>query len=343
MQSFLFSRASILVALAACLQRSAAFASQSLLAHGKSPPLSREPTHISMRSGRTLGTASVALVSKNGGLADCDVAVIGASGRTGAECVRYCVATGRSVRALSRKRDLESWPSPIVSSVSMDVTIEASIGASIAGAGVVVFAATASAGGDPMRIDNKGLQAVARACIAAQVPRLVVISGAGVTKNLSPAYRFLNMFGKRMDQKAAGEEAVRRLYASAPSRLSYTIVRPSGLLDAAPLGVPALELNQGDEVAGFISRADVAAVCIECAVNPAAARTTFECYNAGTAVPTATLSVSEILSSPTAAKVVRFVTREQERVVTPAGTRTGRESRARDWHTIFSKLQQDVL
>jgi hypothetical protein len=78
-------------------------------------------------------------------------------------------------------------------------------------------------------------------------------------------------------------------------------------------------------------------------VSPAAARTTFECYNAGTAVPTATLSVSEILSSPTAAKIVRFVTREQERVVTPAGTRTGRESRARDWHTIFSKLQQDVL
>jgi hypothetical protein len=46
----------------------------------------------------------------------CDVAVIGASGRTGEECVRYCVATGRSVRALSRKGSFLAVSSPLVRS-----------------------------------------------------------------------------------------------------------------------------------------------------------------------------------------------------------------------------------
>ena len=46
----------------------------------------------------------------------CDVAVIGASGRTGEECVRYCVATGRSERALSRKGSFLAVSSPFVRS-----------------------------------------------------------------------------------------------------------------------------------------------------------------------------------------------------------------------------------
>ena len=42
----------------------------------------------------------------------------------------------------------------------------------------------------------------------------------------------------------------------------------------------------------------------------AAGRSTFECYNAGTAIATGTLGVSGILSDPRAAELVKFVMRE---------------------------------
>jgi hypothetical protein len=61
-------------------------------------------------------------------------------------------------------------------------------------------------------------------------------------------------------------------------------------LHAEPLGVSTLEINQGDEVAGFISRAVVATVCIECDVE-----SRFRVYNTDTVVWTVTLSVSEVV------------------------------------------------
>ena len=44
----------------------------------------------------------------------------------------------------------------------------------------------------------------------------------------------------------------------------------------------------------------------------AAGRSTFECYNAGTAIATGTLGVSGILSDPRAAELVKFVMREND-------------------------------
>jgi len=263
----------------------------------------------------------------------------GSNGRTGEECVRYCVATNRRVRALSRTGAVPPISSPLVSSSRLDVSM-GGIESAVAGASVVIFAATASARGDPRLVDNLGLEATAKACIAAGVERLVVVSGAGVTKHESQAYKFLNLFGRRMDEKVAGEQAVRRLFAGAPAHQDYTIVRPSGLLsDRAPLGAAGLELNQGDENAGFICRADVAAVCIECAFSPAAAHASFECYMQGTATATQNLRVSAILSNPTAAEVVKFVMREESRSSAPVIT--GREMRASEFPALFSKLQQD--
>lgn len=255
------------------------------------------------------------------------------------------MATNRRVRALSRKGSVSPISSPLVSSYSLDVSTlsQPQIQAAVAGSSVVVFAATASARGDPRSVDNKGLEATAKACIAVGVKRLVVVSGAGVTKKESQAYRFLNLFGRRMDEKVAGEQSVRRLYASAPANLDYTIVRPSGLLShRAAVGAAGIELNQGDENAGFICRADVAAVCIECAYSPAAAHSSFECYNRGTATATVTLSVSDILSNPNAAELVKFVTRESRESSTTAPVITGREMRAGEYSVLFAKLQPDV-
>ena len=162
-----------------------------------------------------------------------DVVVIGAGGKTGLECVRYCVANGRSVRACTRSGDFDALEllgtsTSLVKPGKTDVTQPASLPPSVAGASLVIFAASASkSGGPPASVDNAGLVNTARACVDAKVPRLVVVSSGAVTKPSSPVYLFLNLFGGIMAEKIAGEDAVRALYASsAPPELAYTIIRP---------------------------------------------------------------------------------------------------------------------
>ena len=133
-------------------------------------------------------------------------------------------------------------------------------------------------------MDKAGLVAVARACIAANVPRLVIVSSGSVSKPLSPVYVFLNLFGGIMRAKIEGEDAVRSLYFKRDG-LDYVVVRPGGLTEDEPRGVGAIELNQGDDKSGRISRADVAAICVEAAIgaNGCVGNSTFECYWADSA------------------------------------------------------------
>ena len=295
------------------------------------------------------------------------VVVLGARGRTGLECVKYCVETKRPVRACVRSGTfdaaallpfLDNGGARLVEPVVADVTKPATLGPAVRGASLVIFAATASASGDPGAVDHLGLASCARACLGARVPRLVVVSGAGVTQRASPAFKLLNLFGRRMDAKVRGEEAVRSMYfeyavssqasqasegsrsgasSSSSSLPAYTIVRASGLGDGPRKGAAALEVNQGDGKAGAMGRADVAALCVECAASKAAAFATFECYDAGTALATETLSVSGILSDPKSAEFVRRLTNEKRE---PAAE-SGRECRGESYALLFAHLERD--
>jgi nucleoside-diphosphate-sugar epimerase len=288
---------------------------------------------------------------------DASVLVIGASGRTGREVVRECLSRGIPVFAGTRDGAFDvaaslgedvvaasvvPWTTPRVVPVRVDVTMPTTIAGAFSldhpervldefsafqklKPTLVVFAATAPARGDPDAVDRRGLALVARACVENDVPRLVVISGAGVTsKNRdSPAYKFLNAFGGRMDAKARGEaetvdsfkESRRRfeknefpneaLISGCPS---YTIVRPSGLLDKERRGVTSLAMNRGDVAAGFLSRGDLATCALACGFDARCAFASFEVYERGTAVPASTLSVAEILSDPKAARVASILT-----------------------------------
>merc|ERR1711967_34234 len=83
--------------------------------------------------------------------------------------------------------------------------------------------------------------------------------------------------------KIEGEDALRDMYARAPRAAgAYTIVRPGGLTTGDALGPEALELNQGDDKSGRISRPD-------------AADTTFECYELETAKPVESVGLSNML------------------------------------------------
>ncbi|OEU12750.1 hypothetical protein FRACYDRAFT_164301, partial [Fragilariopsis cylindrus CCMP1102] len=122
-------------------------------------------------------------------------------------------------------------------------------------------------------VDNLGLQNVATACIANNIPHLVIVSSGGVSKPDSPVYKFLNIFGGIMEEKIKGEDTIREMYANLDNNnkddkqqggvLTYTIIRPGGLTEDPIRGVSDIELNQGDTRSGRISRYDVAKLCVE--------------------------------------------------------------------------------
>jgi uncharacterized protein YbjT (DUF2867 family) len=72
-----------------------------------------------------------------------------------------------------------------------------------------------------------------------------------------------------LDWKFKGEEVLRQ------SGLNYTIIRPGGLKNT-PGSKHALIFDQGDQVSGTISRADLAEVCLHALHHPNSDCTTFE-------------------------------------------------------------------
>mmetsp|Transcript_12757 Transcript_12757/g.31004 ORF Transcript_12757/g.31004 Transcript_12757/m.31004 type:complete len:375 (-) Transcript_12757:1150-2274(-) len=246
------------------------------------------------------------------------IIIFGAGGKTGKRCVQYAAKAGRPVVACTRNGSFSSADlglateeADFVTAKAGDVSraTQAELVALMAGAGAVIFAASASPnGGTPQEVDKAGLVAVARACIAAAVPRLIIVSSGSVTKPLSPVYVFLNFFGGIMRAKIEGEDAVRQLYFQRTG-CDYVVVRPGGLTEDEPRGLGAVELNQGDDKSGRISRADVAAICVEAAIAAAApgaptsttaaaaANATFECYWADTAKSLNDVGLSNMMGS----------------------------------------------
>lgn len=259
--------------------------------------------------------------------------VIGANGKTGSKCVQYILSKGLPVKATSRSgtyNDEATTPkSPLLIPTVCDVTAPSTIQAAVQGTRAVIFAASASKqGGTPAQVDNVGLVNVAKACIEAKVPHLVIVSSGSVTKPDSPVYKFLNLFGGIMDQKILGEDAVRALYASLKDddKMTYTVVRPGGLTEDPPRGVAALELNQGDTKSGRISRFDVASLCVESTFFPQlTGKTTYECYDADTGKSLGDVGMSNIM----------------KKKVDPSEFVTGKERRGDTFQAIFRGLETD--
>ncbi len=264
------------------------------------------------------------------------ITIIGSNGKSGSECVGACLSRSIPVRATSRSGIYSGIYSnaaaadKLLSTTPCDVTIPSTISSAVEGSRAVVFAASASKqGGTAAAVDNEGLVNVAKACIAAKVPVLVIISSGAVTKPDSPVYKFLNLFGKIMEEKIKGEDTVRALYKNVDGcGCTYTVIRPGGLTEEEGKGVAALELNQGDTKSGRIARADVASLCIEASIYPQlAGGTTFECYDADTAKPLATVGMSNIMKAKNKATDEVYV--------------SGKERRGDTWEKIFTGLEKD--
>ena len=203
------------------------------------------------------------------------IAIIGASGYTGGDCVRELVARKLPVRAISRKTiPLDNLPSSLVKAIVADVTVPASLPSAIRGSSSVIFLASArkrysSKGSDSASIDSfedvehLGLINVAKECIAGRVPRLVVVSSSCAKCKDGQTDKATGMMCDQCSSKRAGEDAVRELYAQAAiPGVSYTIVRPGLLNTGEKRGVSEIEINQGESKTGVISRLDLADLLI---------------------------------------------------------------------------------
>ena len=117
-----------------------------------------------------------------------------------------------------------------------------------------------------------------------------------MTRPESLGYKFTNILGGIMDEKLKGEIGVRQVYQQQtiaqsqsssseppPAVLSYTIIRPGGLEEPksnVALGPSALEISQGDALAGIINRADLAETAVAMALcnSPNVRDATLELY-----------------------------------------------------------------
>lgn len=277
------------------------------------------------------------------------VLVLGASGGTGRECVDYLLARGRPCIAATRTGEYagaSSSPSALLTVAMGDVTDSASLRQLIKPNTLsgVIYAASASRQADAKAksnakaVDQDGVIECARLCIENGVPRMVLVSSGGVSKPTSAVYLFLNVAaGGIMDAKIRGEDTMRSLYAApglSAKNVGYTVVRPGGLLKDAPLGVGAVELNQGDSVSGRIARSDVAAICVECLDSAAAFDTTFECYYGDSA---------KELNGVFQSNAKGVASGDASGAAAPSSAaKTGRERRGSTWPALFEGLQKDV-
>jgi hypothetical protein len=259
------------------------------------------------------------------------VVVLGANGKTGRECVTALLKDGRPCIATTRTGDFvyEGTTAGLITSRADVTSLESLSHVITRDVGAVIFAAsTSKQGGNSAAVDRDGVLNAAKACIAADVQRLVVVSSGGVSRPDSAIYKLLN-FAVRgvMEAKIQGEDGMRDMYASPAvleKKLGYTVIRPGGLLLDEPVGVSRLELNQGDNKSGRLPRADVASLCVQCLSSASAWDATFECYQAESAKPIESVGLSNILKSTDATTFI-----------------SGKERRGKSWEELFNGLERD--
>lgn len=210
---------------------------------------------------------------------DSPVVVVGGSGRVGGIVVRRLLELGERVRVVSRGRPRSS--AVVVPGAALpgaefhrgDVREAYTLLEPLARCSAVVYCVepgTDESGPDrPETTMHTGVRNVLAAAAARGAsPHVVLVSQLHATHHGHP----LNAYGRLMDWRLAGEEAVRR------SGLRYTVVRPGWLTDGSPLG-RGVRLEQGDHGDGQVCRRDVAEACVQALYCPSADGLTFEMFN----------------------------------------------------------------
>jgi uncharacterized protein YbjT (DUF2867 family) len=201
------------------------------------------------------------------------IAVLGATGRTGRHVLTELSNRGVRIRALSR--NIEKAQSSVPGDyewVYADVTKPKTLTLALQDVDIVISTIGSTEEDNSELIDYQGSINFVDAAKESSVQHIIYMSsiGAGGAENFSTV--ILNLVtDKAMKWKSLGEEYIRN------SGINFTIVRPGGLRgDPGTLGI---KLDQGDQIIGWIPRADVASVLVESAFNENTFERTFEVIN----------------------------------------------------------------
>ena len=214
------------------------------------------------------------------------VVVVGSAGAAGAKALQAALRwQGPGTAVYAGVRPGGTRPAGAaeegVQALELDVTWEprriaaalAELPGPIAG---LVFAAQSVRA--PQIVDRDGVERVARACVAAGIPRLALVSACGVTVPRSPSFALNNALSGQMQAKADGEAALRAVAQEFPDVFGYTVIRVGTLTQEPGLGVGALEASQADVYEGRLSYADLGQALVAALAVPAARNTTLELH-----------------------------------------------------------------
>ena len=199
------------------------------------------------------------------------LAVSGASGKTGWRVVEEALKRGQSVRAIVRPA---SELPPVLAQAEQEERLEVcrlELGTAEAllhalqGCTALVIATGARPSinlAGPLQVDAWGVQAQVQACRTLGVRRGVLVSSLCAGRWLHP----LNLFGLILVWKRVGERCLER------SGLDWTVIRPGGLSedDSRSANEGVLVTTAGRQQENSIPRRLVAQVCLDALEQPQA-------------------------------------------------------------------------
>ena len=199
------------------------------------------------------------------------LAVSGASGKTGWRVVEEALKRGQSVRAIVRPA---SELPPVLAQAEQEERLEVcrlELGTAEAllhalqGCTALVIATGARPSinlAGPLQVDAWGVQAQVQACRTLGVRRVVLVSSLCAGRWLHP----LNLFGLILVWKRVGERCLER------SGLDWTVIRPGGLSedDSRSANEGVLVTTAGRQQKNSIPRRLVAQVCLDALEQPQA-------------------------------------------------------------------------
>lgn len=251
---------------------------------GTGTPVRRTGAVLLALIGWALGGCAGVAVSDSGsantGVREPLILVAGGSGRAGRYVLEHLQAEGLRFRATTRSRD-EAVAS-LGSRFAAVEWIEADLRDPAQAAGAmrnvdqvisVIGANQVSGDNSAEFVDYGAVKNLVDAAVRENVRHFVLLTAIGVT---DPDHPFNKVTRGALGWRLRGEDHLRS------SGLSYTIVRPGGLVND-PAGQQGLRIEQGDRwqplLRSTLSRADLAQVLVEALRNPAARNTTFELVN----------------------------------------------------------------
>lgn len=194
-----------------------------------------------------------------------NVAVIGATGRTGRRIVTALQQAGHSPIAVVRNltKAQQQWPNGGVDIRLGDVTQPQTLESALSNCESIICATGASPSLnplDPFSVDYLGTKNLVDAAKYSGVQQFVLVSSLCVSQFFHP----LNLFWLILYWKQQAERYLQ------DSGLTYTIVRPGGLKDTEEGGYPVMAAAD-TLFEGSISRSQVADICVA-ALGDAAAK-----------------------------------------------------------------------